>query len=91
MVRYLVKERHVACAQIVPWIESVYLWDGQMETAQESKVILKTTKEKFEDVKNVIHKLSQYEIPEISAIEIDDVNQAYAAWVEQNMRFSPRS
>ena len=40
--RFLVQERYVACVQITPWIESIYLWNGQLETSQESKIVMET-------------------------------------------------
>ena len=52
--RYLVQERFVACAQITPWIESIYMWNNQLETAQESKIVLKTRQDKYDSIKEVI-------------------------------------
>ena len=82
--RFLVQERHVACAQIVPWIESIYMWNNQLETAQESKIILKTRKEKYEEVKKIIQKNSKYEVPEITCIHIDAGSQEYLDWIRES-------
>lgn len=79
--RYLVQERHVACAQIVPWIESIYMWDNKLNTAQESKIVLKTVREKFETVRDIIKQNCKNEIPEITCITIDAANQEYLDWV----------
>ena len=49
--RYLVQERYVACAEIIPWIESIYMWNNQLETSQESKVILRTRHSKYEAIR----------------------------------------
>ena len=54
IARYLVQERFVACAQIIPWIESIYMWNNQLETAQESKIILKTAKANYEKIREII-------------------------------------
>mgnify|MGYP006415254769 CR=1 FL=1 len=48
--RFLVQERFVACANIIPWVESVYMWEGELHTDQETKVIFKTIEEKFSAV-----------------------------------------
>lgn len=82
--RYLVQERLVACAQIVPWIESIYMWDNQLETTQETKIVLKTQKEKFELIKDVICKNAKYEVPEITFISIEGGNEAYLDWVVES-------
>ena len=82
--RFLVQERLAACAQIVPWIESIYMWNNMIETAQESKVVLKTVRQKFEAVKEAIQKNSSYEVPEITYREIDGGNKEYLNWIDQS-------
>lgn len=79
--RYLVQERLVACAQITPWIESVYMWNNQLETSQESKIVLKTRLEHFETVKQVILDNCKYEVPEITYHSIEGGNQEYLDWL----------
>lgn len=83
--RYLVQERLVACAQIVPWIESIYQWNNQLETSQESKVVLRTKKAFFQKIQEVIIKNSSYEVPEVTSFEIQEVNPSYAAWLEDSV------
>lgn len=79
--RRLVQERLVACAQIVPWIESLFSWNGELETAQESRVVLKTRLDLFERVKQVILDECQYELPEILYRSIEGGHQPYLDWV----------
>lgn len=85
--RYLVQERYVACAQIVPWIESVYMWDNKLETAQESKIILKTRLDLFDKVRELIEKNCKYEVPEITWFKIEGGNDAYMNWVKESTSF----
>lgn len=84
VARFLVLERLVACANIIPWVESVFMWNQQLETTQETKVIFKTTKRLFHKVKQIILENSKYEVPEILMIPIIDGNQAYLDWVEES-------
>lgn len=79
--RYLVQERYVASAQITPWIESVYMWNNQLETTQESKVVFKTRLELFEKVKEIILQNCKYDIPEVTAVRVDLGNEAYVDWL----------
>lgn len=71
MARHLVEEQLVACAQIIPWIESVYRWKGQLETTQETKVVFKTREDRFEAVCSRIKKESRYEVPEVTWKKIE--------------------
>ncbi len=89
--RYLVQERYVACAQIIPWIESIYMWDNKLETGQESKVILKTSKELFPKIKEIILENSSYDVPEVLVFELVDGNEAYLEWMAESVSLAPSS
>lgn len=82
--RYLVQERYVACAQIVPWVESIYMWNNQLETTQESKIVLKALAENYDKIRDIIKKNCKYEVPEITFVNIDGGNQEYLDWVREN-------
>jgi periplasmic divalent cation tolerance protein len=82
--RYLVQERLVACAQIVPWIESIYMWNNQLETTQESKIVMKTRAENYDAIKNVIIENCKYQVPEITFHIIDGGNEEYLAWLQES-------
>lgn len=82
--RYLVQERLVACAQIVPWIESLYMWNNQLETTQESKVTLKTHHKMWDSVKQIILENHSYDVPEITYTLIEGGNEAYIEWVKES-------
>jgi periplasmic divalent cation tolerance protein len=82
--RYLVQERYIACANVIPWLESVFMWDNQLDTSQESKVFMKTRAENFEAVKEVILKNCSYDLPEILFFAIDGGQQEYLNWLEES-------
>lgn len=86
IARYLVQERLVACAQIIPWIESIYMWNNQLETAQESKVVCKTIQENFEVIKTAILQNSSYEIPEIIQTPLAGGSEAYLNWLNETTK-----
>jgi periplasmic divalent cation tolerance protein len=83
--RYLVQERLVACAQIIPWIESIFMWNNQEDTAQESKIVFKTRLEMYDKVREVIEQNTTYEVPEITYTHIDGGNELYMKWLEESM------
>lgn len=83
--RYLVQERLIASAQIVPWIESVYKWNNQLETAQESKIVFKTIQENYEKIKEIVIENCSYQVPEITYIAIDGGNKEYLNWMQESI------
>lgn len=78
----LLERRLVACAQISAPITSIYRWRGKLTTATEFVLSLKTTKPRFDMVKEVLLQEHPYEIPEIIGQEIPQVSEAYGAWVD---------
>jgi periplasmic divalent cation tolerance protein len=87
--RSLVESKLVACANIIPWVESIFIWNNQLDTSQETKVIFKTRSTLFNEVKNFILKNAKYEVPEILKVFIADGNPEYLAWVGENTLSSP--
>lgn len=83
--RYLVENRLIACAQIVPLIESLYLWDGQLTASQESLVLLKTTQEQLEKVQEVILSHCSYELPELLYFTAIGGLTDYIDWVYETV------
>lgn len=84
IARKLVELWLVACANIIPWVESIFLWNNQLDTSQETKVIFKTREECFEEVKKFILDHAKYEVPEILKIAISGGNEEYLNWVSDS-------
>lgn len=83
IARRLVEEKWAACAQIIPWIESIYIWNRQLETAQESKIVLKTHRTKYDAIRQIIEQETSYEVPEILSFPIEEINETYLAWLNE--------
>jgi periplasmic divalent cation tolerance protein len=80
----LVSARLAACVQIMPKLESVYRWRGQIERANEVLLIAKTAASKFEELEREVRALHSYETPEIVAIPIVAGSAAYLEWLFAN-------
>ena len=80
--RVLVEEQLAACANIVPGVESIYRWEGKVETAAEVLMILKTTIGRYPQLETRIKALHSYEVPEIVSLRVTDGLPAYLRWVE---------
>lgn len=78
----LVEARHVACAQIIPIVESIFVWNGVVQGARESKVVLKTRADKYDVVRDFIQERCAYEVPEILSVSIQRGNEEYLSWLK---------
>ena len=81
IARTLVDRRLAACVNIIPLIESVYRWNGVVESAQEILLIIKTRAERFTDLEAAIKELHHYELPECVMVKIEEGSDEYLAWI----------
>jgi periplasmic divalent cation tolerance protein len=82
----LVGRQLAACVNIAPQIESVYRWQGEVETATEWLLVIKTTAEAFDRLRETLSGLHSYELPECIAIAVEDGSAAYLEWIGQSVR-----
>lgn len=77
----LVERRLAACVNILPAVQSVYRWQGKLETASESPLLIKTVAARYPEVEALIRELHGYEVPEIIALPVSAGLPAYLDWV----------
>jgi len=81
----LVENRLAACVQILGPIDSIYRWQGQIESAKEWLCLLKTTREAFEKLADFVRKQHPYEVPEIIGVPICEGFPPYMQWLFQSI------
>lgn len=79
----LVEERLAACCNLVPGITSFYRWKGEMCRDDETLLIIKTRRERFDALRARVVKLHSYEVPEIVALPIIAGHPPYLQWVSE--------
>ncbi len=68
----LLDEKLVACVNIFPSIESIYRWNGEIETKKETALFVKTVDEKVTNTIQLIKDLHSYDVPEIIVLDLID-------------------
>jgi periplasmic divalent cation tolerance protein len=81
----LVEQRHAACVSILPGLTSVYAWKGQIESAEESLLLIKTRLANFSELERFIKQQHPYEVPEILAIPVQEGSADYLAWLRESV------
>jgi periplasmic divalent cation tolerance protein len=81
LARSLVESRLAACVSIGMPVESLYHWRGEIETAQEIPVTVKTQADRYADVEALIRERHPYELPEILAVPVNHGLAPYLNWI----------
>lgn len=81
----LVESQLAACVNLIPAIESIYRWEGKVETSAEVLALFKTTPEAWPRFESRLRELHPYDLPEIVALRPEQVAESYARWVGENV------
>ncbi len=82
----MVEKRLAACVQIVGPIVSTYWWKGTIERAEEWLCIIKSKKDRYEELEKSIKEIHPYETPEIFALSIAAGSEDYLKWVSREVK-----
>jgi len=78
----LLNQRKAACVNIVPRVDSLFRWQGKLDSAQESLLIIKTRASLLPEVIEMVKRAHSYEVPEIIALPIISGNEDYLKWMD---------
>ena len=82
--RALVESRLAACANILPAMESIYRWDGDVHHDTERQVVIKTARDRVIVLWERLRELHPYDVPEFVVLPIIDGNDAYLRWIGES-------
>ena len=88
--RVLAKEaltaKLVACANLVPKIESHYWWQGKLESSAEVLIVFKTTRAKLVALEKLVVAKHPYDTPEFIALPLAEGNSKYLDWLARSVK-----
>jgi periplasmic divalent cation tolerance protein len=85
----LVAARLAACVQIIPEVQSVYRWQGEVVRENEVMLVAKTTLDRFDELDFAVRQNHSYETPEIVALPVTAISEPYLAWLQEEVTQAP--
>jgi len=82
----LLKERLIACANILNPVTSFFFWSGKIDKAEECLMVMKSRRDLFAELAECLKGLHSYEVPEVLAIPIVEGSAAYLAWMGEVLK-----
>lgn len=86
IAKVLVQERLLACANIVPGVQSIYWWEGKITEGHESAIIGKTHQDLLELLAMRTRDLHSYETPCITATPLSYIEPEYEKWLMESLQ-----
>ena len=84
MVRRLLEERLIACAN-VGQVSSIYRWEGEVKEDDEVLIVMKTQTGMLEELESRVQDLHPYDLPEFVALPVYASSRKYFSWVEEEV------
>jgi periplasmic divalent cation tolerance protein len=82
----LLNRRKAACVNIVPVVGSSFWWQGKLDSARESLLIIKTKASLLSEIIDLVKSAHSYEVPEIIALPIIGGNEDYLNWIDNEVK-----
>ena len=79
----LLEKKLIACANIIEGVQSVFWWQGKIDQAKETLIVLKSKQDLFKKIVKTVKAHHSYEVPEIIALPIIDGNPDYLKWIDE--------
>jgi len=84
----LLTKKKAACVNIIPRIDSSFWWQGKLDTAEESMLVIKTKASLLSEIVGLVKGAHSYEVPEIIALPIIGGNKDYLKWLDDEVQES---
>ena len=81
----LIEQRLAACVNIVERIRSIYRWEGQVNDEGEQLLVIKTTDERVDALREELFRRHPYSVPEFVVLPVADISEAYGAWLIESV------
>jgi periplasmic divalent cation tolerance protein len=81
LAKAALQARLIACANLVPKVESHYWWQGKIESGAEVLLVLKTQKSRLAALEKLVLAQHPYDTPEFLVLPVSAGNEKYLDWL----------
>ncbi|GAB6947095.1 divalent-cation tolerance protein CutA [Vulcanisaeta sp. JCM 16161] len=85
IARSLINNRLAACVNIIDGLRSIYYWEGGVEEDSETLLIIKSRRDRLNDLVRSIREKHPYKVPEIIALPIIGGLNEYLKWIDETL------
>lgn len=81
----LLTQRKAACVNIIPKVRSLFWWKGELDSADEAVLIVKSKASLVDEIVSLVRELHSYEVPEVIALPLIGGNRDYLNWMSHEL------
>ena len=85
LARSMVEQRLAACVNVIPRVRSYYRWKGALESGEEWLLLIKSSRDRFQQLMAALEKAHSYEVPEVLALQVVDGAANYLNWLQASL------
>lgn len=82
----LLEKKACACVNVIESVNSLFFWEGRVQSEQELLLVIKTSDDVYEKLEEIIKKNHSYDVPEIIALPIVKGSKEYLEWIRESVK-----
>jgi periplasmic divalent cation tolerance protein len=86
LAKAALKKRLIACANLIPKLESHYWWKGKIENGSEVLMLMKTSSSKLPALEKLVLAAHPYDTPEFIVLPISHGSKRYLDWIAESVQ-----